>query len=133
MFASEIPSANASLCFAVSYLVVFHVFLMLFVWSYWKTIGSKATGPSEAVRFSRRSHVISCLTGASVVENVAVSVCFAPSREGAVRAGGARGHAAGDPEEGGEEPAGVHSHRGRRSDNQPLTTTSTFIDQVMLF
>lgn len=32
----------------ISYLVIFHIFLMLFIWSYWKTIGSKATGPSEA-------------------------------------------------------------------------------------
>lgn len=34
----------------VSYLVVFHVFLIMFIWSYWKTIWSKPATPSIAVR-----------------------------------------------------------------------------------
>lgn len=33
----------------VSYLVVFHVFLMMFLWSYWKTIWSTPASPSHAV------------------------------------------------------------------------------------
>ncbi|TMS14353.1 Palmitoyltransferase ZDHHC2 [Larimichthys crocea] len=32
----------------ISYLVVFHVFLTMFIWSYWTAIGSKPAGPSKA-------------------------------------------------------------------------------------
>lgn len=54
-----------------------------------------------------------------IVERVGVSfslssVYFAQSRKGVIWAGGARGDAARNPEESGEEPACVHSHsRGR--------------------
>uniref|UniRef100_A0A4W6CW02 Palmitoyltransferase n=1 Tax=Lates calcarifer TaxID=8187 RepID=A0A4W6CW02_LATCA len=30
-----------------SYLVIFHIFLTMFIWSYWKTIWSKPAGPSK--------------------------------------------------------------------------------------
>lgn len=33
----------------VSYLVVFHIFFFMFIWSYWKTIWSTPAGPSKAV------------------------------------------------------------------------------------
>lgn len=36
-------------CFAVIYLVVFHICFVLFMWSYWKTIISKPSNPSKAV------------------------------------------------------------------------------------
>lgn len=45
-------SANSLFLFlhlTVSYLVVFHVFLMMFLWSYWKTIWSTPASPSQAV------------------------------------------------------------------------------------
>lgn len=44
-------TANFSLFFfsTVSYLVIFHIFLAMFIWSYWKTIGSRPAGPSKAV------------------------------------------------------------------------------------
>ncbi|XP_076025148.1 palmitoyltransferase ZDHHC20-B-like [Genypterus blacodes] len=32
----------------ISYLVIFHMFLFMFMWSYWKTICSKPAGPSKA-------------------------------------------------------------------------------------
>uniref|UniRef100_A0A3B5QWY9 Palmitoyltransferase n=1 Tax=Xiphophorus maculatus TaxID=8083 RepID=A0A3B5QWY9_XIPMA len=32
-----------------SYLVIFHIFLAMFIWSYWKTIWSKPASPSTAV------------------------------------------------------------------------------------
>uniref|UniRef100_A0A3B4Y925 Palmitoyltransferase n=2 Tax=Seriola TaxID=8160 RepID=A0A3B4Y925_SERLL len=31
----------------ISYLVIFHIFLTMFIWSYWKTIWSKPAGPSK--------------------------------------------------------------------------------------
>ncbi|XP_061595549.1 palmitoyltransferase ZDHHC20-B-like isoform X2 [Cololabis saira] len=37
----------------VSYLVVFHIFLAMFVWSYWKTIWSKPANPSIAFALPR--------------------------------------------------------------------------------
>lgn len=33
----------------VSYLVIFHIFLAMFIWAYWKTIWSKPANPSKAV------------------------------------------------------------------------------------
>ncbi|XP_035523112.1 palmitoyltransferase ZDHHC20a [Morone saxatilis] len=32
----------------ISYLVIFHIFLAMFIWSYWKTIGSRPASPSKA-------------------------------------------------------------------------------------
>ncbi|XP_078028550.1 palmitoyltransferase ZDHHC20-B-like isoform X1 [Epinephelus lanceolatus] len=37
----------------ISYLVIFHIVLGMFIWSYWKTIGSKPTGPSKAFGLPR--------------------------------------------------------------------------------
>lgn len=50
---SEMPFVNANLTIfllsTVSYLIIFHIFFGMFIWSYWKTIGSKPAGPSKAV------------------------------------------------------------------------------------
>ncbi|TWW74766.1 putative palmitoyltransferase ZDHHC20 [Takifugu flavidus] len=37
----------------ISYLVVFHAFLMMFLWSYWKTIWSTPASPSQAFSLPR--------------------------------------------------------------------------------
>uniref|UniRef100_A0A4W6CWE4 Palmitoyltransferase n=1 Tax=Lates calcarifer TaxID=8187 RepID=A0A4W6CWE4_LATCA len=37
----------------ISYLVIFHIFLTMFIWSYWKTIWSKPAGPSKAFALPR--------------------------------------------------------------------------------
>ncbi|PWA23014.1 hypothetical protein CCH79_00001922, partial [Gambusia affinis] len=37
----------------ISYLVIFHIFLAMFIWSYWKTIWSKPASPSTAFALPR--------------------------------------------------------------------------------
>ncbi|XP_035864817.1 palmitoyltransferase ZDHHC20-like isoform X1 [Sander lucioperca] len=37
----------------ISYLVIFHIFLAMFIWSYWKTIWSKPASPSKAFGLPR--------------------------------------------------------------------------------
>lgn len=157
MFGQRFPVLTLSSAFAVSYLVVFHMFLMLFIWSYWKTIGSKATGPSEAVRIplSLSDYFLIfpvTLLNMSISISIYIymtydmfffslsSVCFAPSRKRVVRAGGACRYAAGNPEKSGEEPPCVHSHSRRRWGSELgvqyshcKTTTFSFIHYFILF
>uniref|UniRef100_A0A4W6CW91 Palmitoyltransferase n=1 Tax=Lates calcarifer TaxID=8187 RepID=A0A4W6CW91_LATCA len=38
-----------------SYLVIFHIFLTMFIWSYWKTIWSKPAGPSKRAGSEERA------------------------------------------------------------------------------
>ncbi|CAG00553.1 unnamed protein product, partial [Tetraodon nigroviridis] len=37
----------------ISYLVIFHIFLMMFIWSYWRTIWSVPASPSQAFSLPR--------------------------------------------------------------------------------
>ncbi|XP_026038530.1 palmitoyltransferase ZDHHC20-like [Astatotilapia calliptera] len=37
----------------ISYLVIFHIFLAMFIWAYWKTIWSKPANPSKAFSLPR--------------------------------------------------------------------------------
>ncbi|XP_068601120.1 palmitoyltransferase ZDHHC20-A-like [Brachionichthys hirsutus] len=37
----------------IGYLVIFHIFLAIFIWSYWKTIGSRPENPSQAFGLPR--------------------------------------------------------------------------------
>lgn len=39
----------------VSYLVIFHIFLIMFIWSYWKTIRSRPACPSKAVSQEKKN------------------------------------------------------------------------------
>lgn len=73
---SEIPMQTLLLCSPVSYLVIFHIFLMMFIWSYWKTIWSRPAGPSKAVRIlSLNSTLFALLTGTNREIIIIIKTC----------------------------------------------------------
>lgn len=101
----------------VSYLVIFHIFLAMFIWAYWKTIWSKPANPSKAVSLLL-SH--SSLSGREEINKTLntflflLSVQSTQSREGAVWERRASWGPTSDSEESGEEFTRVHTHNWRR-------------------
>lgn len=98
-------------------MVIFHIFLAMFIWAYWKTIWSKPANPSEAVSlllshssFSRREEINKTL----ITFLFLLSVQSTQGREGAVWERRASWGPTRDPEESGEEFTRVHTHSWRR-------------------